>query len=140
MTVRWSHWLLGHAAAWQRDDMRLRELLPRVATLPLGSGEPCLALWGARSAPELELEDITRCCWHIACAQAVHCRCAAAFSEAICVQLQVRWQATLLAWTGSGWHRSWAASAACAPTPWMRCAQLHHRTNCSSIHMRLPQL
>lgn len=36
--VRWSHWLLGHAAAWQRDDMRLRDLLPRVATLPLGSG------------------------------------------------------------------------------------------------------
>jgi argininosuccinate lyase len=37
-TVRWSHWLLSHAAAWQRDDMRLRDLLPRVATLPLGSG------------------------------------------------------------------------------------------------------
>ena len=36
--VRWSHWLLGHAAAWQRDDMRLCDLLPRVATLPLGSG------------------------------------------------------------------------------------------------------
>ncbi len=38
MTVRWSHWLLGHAAAWQRDDARLTELMPRVATLPLGSG------------------------------------------------------------------------------------------------------
>eukprot|EP00195_Chlamydomonas_chlamydogama_P005529 CAMPEP_0202894386 /NCGR_PEP_ID=MMETSP1392-20130828/3805_1 /ASSEMBLY_ACC=CAM_ASM_000868 /TAXON_ID=225041 /ORGANISM="Chlamydomonas chlamydogama, Strain SAG 11-48b" /LENGTH=478 /DNA_ID=CAMNT_0049579073 /DNA_START=213 /DNA_END=1649 /DNA_ORIENTATION=- len=38
MTVRWSHWLMCHAAAWQRDDMRLRDLLPRVATLPLGSG------------------------------------------------------------------------------------------------------
>ena len=38
--VRWSHWLLCHAAAWQRDDMRLRDLLPRVATLPLGSGAP----------------------------------------------------------------------------------------------------
>jgi argininosuccinate lyase len=37
-TVRWSHWLLSHAASWQRDDMRLRDLLPRVATLPLGSG------------------------------------------------------------------------------------------------------
>lgn len=36
--VRWSHWLLGHAASWQRDDMRLRDMLPRVATLPLGSG------------------------------------------------------------------------------------------------------
>ena len=37
-TVRWSHWLLSHAAAWQRDDERLRDLLPRVARLPLGSG------------------------------------------------------------------------------------------------------
>ena len=37
-TVRWSHWLLSHAAAWQRDDMRLGDLLPRIATLPLGSG------------------------------------------------------------------------------------------------------
>ena len=40
-TVRWSHWLLSHAAAWQRDDMRLADLMPRVATLPLGSG----AIW-----------------------------------------------------------------------------------------------
>ena len=37
-TVRWSHWLLSHAASWQRDDQRLGDLLPRVATLPLGSG------------------------------------------------------------------------------------------------------
>jgi argininosuccinate lyase len=37
-TVRWSHWLLSHAAAWQRDAQRLDDLLPRVATLPLGSG------------------------------------------------------------------------------------------------------
>lgn len=37
-TVRWSHWLLSHAAAWQRDDARLADLLPRVAMLPLGSG------------------------------------------------------------------------------------------------------
>lgn len=37
-TVRWSHWLLSHAASWQRDDQRLADLLPRVATLPLGSG------------------------------------------------------------------------------------------------------
>ena len=37
-TVRWSHWLLAHAAAWQRDLMRLEDLMPRVATLPLGSG------------------------------------------------------------------------------------------------------
>ncbi len=37
-TVRWSHWLLCHAAAWRRDDERLGQLLGRVATLPLGSG------------------------------------------------------------------------------------------------------
>jgi len=29
---------MSHAAAWQRDDMRLADLMPRVATLPLGSG------------------------------------------------------------------------------------------------------
>ena len=44
-TVRWGHWLLSHAAAWQRDDQRLKDLMPRVATLPLGSGKlegvPC---------------------------------------------------------------------------------------------------
>ncbi|MEW5314524.1 MAG: hypothetical protein WDW38_006016 [Sanguina aurantia] len=38
MTVRWSHWVMCHASSWQRDDMRLDDLLPRVATLPLGSG------------------------------------------------------------------------------------------------------
>eukprot|EP00803_Ostreobium_quekettii_P001276 evm.model.scf_105.1 EVM.evm.TU.scf_105.1 scf_105:41304-46968(-) len=36
--VRWSHWLMSHAAAWQRDDERMRDLLPRAARLPLGSG------------------------------------------------------------------------------------------------------
>lgn len=36
--MRWGHWLMSHAAAWQRDDMRLADLMPRVATLPLGSG------------------------------------------------------------------------------------------------------
>ena len=37
-TVRWSHWLLAHAAAWQRDDERLGEVMARLARLPLGSG------------------------------------------------------------------------------------------------------
>ena len=37
-TVRFSHWLLSHASAWQRDDMRLEDLMPRVNTMPLGSG------------------------------------------------------------------------------------------------------
>lgn len=36
--VRWSHWLLAHAAAWARDDARLADALPRIGTLPLGSG------------------------------------------------------------------------------------------------------
>ncbi len=36
--TRWSHWLLGHAWAWQRDAQRLHDLLPRVNLLPLGNG------------------------------------------------------------------------------------------------------
>ncbi len=36
--VRWSHWLLSHAWAWQRDRERLADLLKRVNILPLGSG------------------------------------------------------------------------------------------------------
>jgi len=38
MAVRWSHWLMSHAASWQRDDMRLAQIIPRCLTLPLGSG------------------------------------------------------------------------------------------------------
>lgn len=38
MTVRWSHWIMCHCSAWQRDDMRLRDMMPRIATSPLGSG------------------------------------------------------------------------------------------------------
>ena len=36
--VRWSHWLLSHAWAWQRDRERLVDLLKRVDVLPLGAG------------------------------------------------------------------------------------------------------
>ncbi len=36
--TRWSHWLLSHAWAWQRDAERLDELTRRVSSLPLGSG------------------------------------------------------------------------------------------------------
>ena len=36
--VRWSHWLLSHAWAWQRDAQRLAELTVRVNVMPLGSG------------------------------------------------------------------------------------------------------
>ena len=36
--IRWSHWLLSHAWAWQRDRARLAGLLERVNVLPLGAG------------------------------------------------------------------------------------------------------
>ncbi len=36
--VRWSHWLLSHAWAWQRDRERLTDLFRRVDVLPLGAG------------------------------------------------------------------------------------------------------
>lgn len=36
--VRWSHWLLSHAWAWQRDRERLADLVKRVDVLPLGAG------------------------------------------------------------------------------------------------------
>lgn len=36
--IRWSHWILSHAAAWQRDAQRLDELAQRVNVMPLGSG------------------------------------------------------------------------------------------------------
>lgn len=36
--VRWSHWLLSHAWAWQRDAQRLADVRGRVNVLPLGSG------------------------------------------------------------------------------------------------------
>ncbi len=36
--VRWSHWLLSHAWAWQRDRERVFDLLDRVDVLPLGAG------------------------------------------------------------------------------------------------------
>lgn len=37
-TVRWGHWMMCHATSWQRDDQRLRDMMPRIAQLPLGSG------------------------------------------------------------------------------------------------------
>jgi argininosuccinate lyase len=36
--VRWSHWLLSHAFAWQRDAERLDDLTRRVNVMPLGNG------------------------------------------------------------------------------------------------------
>lgn len=36
--VRYSHWLLSHAAALQRDAQRLNDLMPRLNTCPLGCG------------------------------------------------------------------------------------------------------
>ena len=36
--TRWSHWLLSHASAWQRDTQRLQDLYKRVNLMPLGNG------------------------------------------------------------------------------------------------------
>lgn len=36
--IRWSHWVLSHAWAWERDLQRLNDLQKRVKVLPLGSG------------------------------------------------------------------------------------------------------
>eukprot|EP01116_Phalansterium_solitarium_P021703 TRINITY_DN6867_c0_g1_i1.p1 TRINITY_DN6867_c0_g1~~TRINITY_DN6867_c0_g1_i1.p1 ORF type:complete len:468 (-),score=176.03 TRINITY_DN6867_c0_g1_i1:219-1622(-) len=36
--VRWSHWLLSHCFAWQRDAQRVSDLVQRVNVSPLGSG------------------------------------------------------------------------------------------------------
>ena len=36
--VRWGHWLLSHAWAWQRDVGRLDDALARMDAMPLGSG------------------------------------------------------------------------------------------------------
>ncbi|MGC8782032.1 MAG: argininosuccinate lyase, partial [Anaerolineae bacterium] len=36
--IRWSHWLLSRAWAWQRDRERLADLLKRVNVSPLGAG------------------------------------------------------------------------------------------------------
>ncbi|MEA3337441.1 MAG: argininosuccinate lyase [Chloroflexota bacterium] len=36
--IRWSHWLLSHAWAWQRDRERLADLRRRVNRCPLGAG------------------------------------------------------------------------------------------------------
>jgi argininosuccinate lyase len=36
--IRWSHWLLSHAWAWQRDRERLADLRKRLNRCPLGAG------------------------------------------------------------------------------------------------------
>jgi len=36
--IRWSHWLLSHAWAWQRDRERLADLRQRLNRSPLGAG------------------------------------------------------------------------------------------------------
>ena len=36
--IRWSHFMLSHAWAWQRDLSRLEDLLDRMDVMPLGSG------------------------------------------------------------------------------------------------------
>eukprot|EP00306_Pavlova_sp_CCMP459_P017187 CAMPEP_0185199100 /NCGR_PEP_ID=MMETSP1140-20130426/44374_1 /TAXON_ID=298111 /ORGANISM="Pavlova sp., Strain CCMP459" /LENGTH=460 /DNA_ID=CAMNT_0027766347 /DNA_START=14 /DNA_END=1396 /DNA_ORIENTATION=+ len=36
--VRWSHWIMNHAASWQRDARRLTSALERINEMPLGCG------------------------------------------------------------------------------------------------------
>ena len=36
--IRWSHWMLSHAAGFRRDYQRLEDLKKRVNVMPLGSG------------------------------------------------------------------------------------------------------
>jgi len=36
--IRWSHWMLSHAAGFRRDYQRLQDLKKRVNVMPLGSG------------------------------------------------------------------------------------------------------
>jgi argininosuccinate lyase len=60
--VRWSHWLLSHVWAWQRDADRLDELAARVNIMPLGSGALAgnpFAVDRARLAEELGFAGIT---------------------------------------------------------------------------------
>ncbi|KAL1528923.1 hypothetical protein AB1Y20_010245 [Prymnesium parvum] len=36
--IRWSHWMLSHAASWKRDYERLQQIAARLNEMPLGSG------------------------------------------------------------------------------------------------------
>ena len=49
--VRWSHWLLSHTWAWQRDAQRLDELAARVNIMPLGSGALLATLFPSTATP-----------------------------------------------------------------------------------------
>ena len=60
--IRWSHWLLSHAWAWQRDAQRLDELAVRVNVMPLGSGALAgnpFAIDRMALAADLAFADIT---------------------------------------------------------------------------------
>ena len=62
--VRWSHWLLSHAWAWQRDRERLVDLLKRVDVLPLGAG--ALAVRASRVQAGVFMEgECRRRCRHL---------------------------------------------------------------------------
>lgn len=60
--IRWSHWLLSHAWAWQRDAARLDELQRRVNVMPLGAGALAgnpFALDRAALAADLGFDGVT---------------------------------------------------------------------------------
>lgn len=61
--IRWSHWLLRHAWAWQRDADRLAQLAERVNVMPLGSGALAgnpFPLDRRKLAADLGFADVTR--------------------------------------------------------------------------------
>ncbi|KAL7426398.1 hypothetical protein ACHAXH_000440 [Discostella pseudostelligera] len=61
--IRLSHWLMSHAAAFERDAQRLQELIPRTNVCPLGSGALAGNAFGVDReflAAELGFEGVTR--------------------------------------------------------------------------------
>ena len=60
--VRFSHWLLSHAAALQRDALRLKDMIPRLNTCPLGCGALAGHAFGVDRhalAASLDFEGVT---------------------------------------------------------------------------------
>ena len=115
MTVRWSHWLMSHGASWQRDDMRLRDLLPRVATLPLGSGAQRCGAGLVCSSRALHSAEPFACGLSLTCIKPLPRRHPSPAHTPACATaphqpytratfpptLQVRWPVTLFWWTAS---------------------------------------
>jgi argininosuccinate lyase len=60
--IRWSHWMLSHAAGFRRDYERLQDLKKRVNVMPLGSGALAGHPFGIdrqRLAQDLEFDGVS---------------------------------------------------------------------------------